>query len=73
MDVRVERVQEITEDDAVAERVTGDECIKYGPGYDQPSPRMCFESLWNYINEKRGYGWDVNPWVWVVEFKKVTE
>lgn len=29
-----------------------------------------FMKLWNSINEKRGYGWDVNPWVWVVEFEK---
>lgn len=27
-------------------------------------------ALWNRINEKRGYGWDANPWVWVVSFEK---
>ena len=30
-----------------------------------------FIDLWDSINAKRGYGWDVNPWVWVVEFKKI--
>jgi len=25
--------------------------------------------LWDSINAKRGFGWDVNPWIWVVEFK----
>ena len=30
-----------------------------------------FIHLWDSINAKRGYGWDVNPWVWVVEFKRV--
>lgn len=24
-----------------------------------------------FTNAKRGYGWDVNPWVWVVEFKVI--
>ncbi len=28
-----------------------------------------FASLWNSINEKRGFGWDVNPWVVAVSFK----
>lgn len=28
-----------------------------------------FSILWDSINTKRGYGWDTNPWVWVVEFK----
>ena len=31
-----------------------------------------FAALWDSINAKRGYGWDVNPWVWVLEFKRVT-
>lgn len=30
-----------------------------------------YKELWNEINEKRGYGWDVNPWVWVLEYKPV--
>lgn len=30
-----------------------------------------FEKLWNGLNAKRGFGWDVNPWVWVIEFKRV--
>ena len=28
-----------------------------------------FKDLWDSINGKRGYGWDVNPWVWIVEFE----
>jgi hypothetical protein len=28
-----------------------------------------FIELWDSINSKRGYPWDSNPWVWVVEFK----
>lgn len=30
-----------------------------------------FGTLWNSLNAARGFGWDVNPWVWVVEFKRV--
>ena len=30
-----------------------------------------FARLWDSTNAKRGYGWDANPWVWVIEFKKV--
>ena len=36
--------------------------------------QMCFEAfekLWDSINAKSGYGWSANPWVWVIEFKRV--
>jgi hypothetical protein len=36
-------------------------------GFD--SPIDSFITLWDSINEKRGYGWDANPFVWVVDFK----
>ena len=55
VDVRCERLHEITEDDAEAE------------GFDS---RAHFEGLWEHLNAKRGYGWDVNPFVWVVDFKR---
>lgn len=35
------------------------------------SYRNGFATLWDSINAKRGYGWDTNPYVWVIEFKKV--
>ena len=31
----------------------------------------CFSELWDSINAKRGYGWDTNCWVWVIEFRRV--
>jgi hypothetical protein len=58
-DVRVERLQEISEDDAQAE----------GVGYWGCDTIEVFEDLWNSINQKRGYPWSSNPWVWVIEFK----
>jgi hypothetical protein len=61
--VRVERVQDISEEDAKAEGVDW---------YPALQPIAMFQDLWDSINAKRGLGWDVNPWVWVVEFKRVT-
>ena len=63
--VRVERLQDITEEDATAE---GIEAIK--PSMCCYTNRYCFEVLWDSLNAKRGYGWAVNPWVWVIEFKR---
>lgn len=62
--VRVERVQDISEEDARAEGVD----LKNGIG--QLCPRSAFRRLWDSINAKRGYGWGVNPWVWVYEFER---
>ncbi len=67
-DIRVERVQEITISDAEAE--TG---IKFDPIRDW-SPEDClsrFDSLWDSLNAKRGFGWEDNPWVWVIRFTEV--
>jgi hypothetical protein len=64
-DVRVERVQDISEEDARAEGAS------YGRPPYQSSEREWFSLLWDSINAKRGYGWDVNPWVWVLSFRRV--
>ncbi len=65
--VRVERVRGISEADARAEGV-----IPSGVGADLAhlKYRAGFQTLWDTINAKRGYSWDSNPWVWVVEFTK---
>jgi hypothetical protein len=34
-------------------------------------PCDAFHELWDSLNAAHGYGWDENPWVWVVEFRKV--
>ena len=77
-DVRVERVQEISEEDARAEGIIDGGCLNCGEhepcGCNDPQPdaRDAFIYLWNSINEKRGYGWIMNPWVWVLSFGKVS-
>ena len=65
--VRVERVQEITEADARAEGIEPQRSDYSG----EDSNSLQFRDLWDSINAARGYGWAVNPWVWVVEFERV--
>jgi hypothetical protein len=93
--VRVERVQDITETDAIAEGLTeyfwNSEAaalphlaaeIKAGTRYWQHvipkrsrqgsvwnKANLAFRELWNDINGPDS--WDANPWVWVVEFKRL--
>ena len=78
--IRVERLQEITEEDAIAEGIEWSELSKcaFTPpiklhqkwpiSYPFTTIKEAFKSLWDSINAKRGYGWATNPWVWIVEF-----
>ena len=71
-DVRVQRVQEISEEDAKAEGVESDS--DGWRDYLMPSTQCCgnardsFHTLWDSLNAKRGYGWDANPWVCALTF-----
>ena len=97
-DVRVERLQDITEDGAEAEGMPDSLDYPVNKAYcplckgegiigtvdvhslghmDVDCPycdgyRKRFENLWNSINQKSldRYGWDANPWVWVIEFER---
>jgi len=69
--VRAERLQDITEDDAIAEGVTPVEVEVLGQGVTEFSHRLAFEGLWDSLYAKRGIGWDAKPWVWRVEFRRV--
>ncbi|RQQ19691.1 hypothetical protein DF107_17965 [Burkholderia stagnalis] len=68
--VRAERLQSISWDDAIAEGI--------------PDPRRAarrvdpvegcvaqFRALWDGLNAARGHGWDANPWVWRIEFRRI--
>lgn len=109
-DIRVEMVQDITEQDAINEGVetlfSKEDCKKvvgiigtnpkdhgyknylwhgvHGiskklidsheyqySGYNKA--RGSFSSLWDSINKKLGYGWDINPWLWVIVFKIISK
>ena len=79
--VRCERLQDISEEDAVAEGIE-----RYGPfgefkGDPHPSGGMmrfrayrkaarAFQDLWDSINAKK-YPWKSNPWVWVYDFERI--
>lgn len=84
--VRAQKLQEITEADARAEgvrEVTKDGQLKKyciydngdmstTPWADMPrTARDAYRALWDSLNAKRGFGWDKNPWVWVIEFKRI--
>ena len=66
--VRVERLQDVTEQQALAEGVAScaQDLDPDGNGY---SPGELFSILWSSINGTDS--WNANPWVWVVEFKRV--
>lgn len=62
-DVRVERLQEISDADALAEGCDS------GHNFGDGSACTAFGMLWESINGPKS--WDANPWVWVVEFRRV--
>ncbi len=66
--VRVERLQDISPDDCIAEGAWPVEKRALGRGHEAVA---AFRTLWEEIN---GCGaWEVNPWVWVLEFRRVQE
>jgi hypothetical protein len=82
--VRAERLQDISDSDVEAEGVT----FPYGAVIDRVGlSRACglnhFRPLWDSINGKKQAwphgemastnSWNANPWVWVVEFKRVED
>jgi len=75
-DVRVEWLQEITEDGAKAEGAIDNREFIYSPDneYDHiHSAREHFAEIWNSTIKKSDldrYGWNTNPWVWVIEFER---
>ncbi len=62
--VRVERLQDITAHDAIRE---GMESVIPFDAVDE------FKELWDNLNAKRGYGWETNPWVLVIEFERINK
>ena len=81
-DVRVERLQDISDEDVADEgvrwqsRLDGTEADYIADHAQKPNgyftPKVCYWRLWDTLNAARGYGWDANPWVWVVNFTRTT-
>lgn len=68
--VRAERLQEIPLEDLIAEGTVGGNGTIPGAEYC-PTARQHFRYVWDSLNAKRGYSWESNPWVWVVEFERI--
>ena len=74
-DVRVERIQDITEEDCMAEGIyhfCPADCPPCG-GSDCTDYIVAYQNLWNKLNANRGYGWGDNPFCWVYEFEKISK
>lgn len=75
-EVRVERLQDISEEDAKAEGVYNDHSTPDGRGFEATCGnvyRRNFSRLWDSINRKDGTRWADSPWVWVLAFRRITE
>ena len=82
-DVRIERLQSITVEGAIREGAEGEKCHHtnagafgctdcMNTGWIEP-PQVEFMQIWNSTIKKSDldrYGWDTNPWVWVIEFER---
>lgn len=67
IDIRIERVKDITHNDSVAEH-----CFNFGEKKKQCIPPLTGFAE-NWMEEHGSDAWRLNPWVWVVEFKKVDD
>ena len=68
--VRVERLQEITEEDAIKEGALSLGDPSGEADWSVGFAKACFQRLWDSINGKK-YPWKDNPFVWVIEFRRI--
>lgn len=83
-EIRVERVQDISDEDAwhegcgtpcqscgytlLDDMIHWDHGLCHGDGWSNAKAE--FETLWDSINAKRGHAWDLNDWVWAISFEE---
>ncbi len=68
VEVRVQRVQEISADDGQAEGID----ISAIPGLGSDACIVkAFAGLWDSINARRGHPWSANDWVWAITFERI--
>jgi len=69
--IRVERVRDITGEDAQKEGHPIEPERSKDINVHLDAAHDWFMDLWDSINKKKGFGWEINPWIFVVEFKKL--
>lgn len=72
--IRVERLQEIDSWDCIYEGIAQKRYNEHlHLMIDKSNTELIedFRILWDSLNAKRGYGWEVDPWVWVIEFRRI--
>lgn len=73
--IKVQRLQDITENEIKNEGISYDEEIYKMPcsveNAGENYLKGCFMRTWNRRNQKNSHGWDCNPWIWSIEFEKV--
>lgn len=77
--VRVERLQGISEADAIAEGLVSvagplkTRMWEYSTsaGGQFTDPRVAYHCLWDELNASRGHPWQANPYVWCIEFRRL--
>ncbi|WP_333896673.1 hypothetical protein [Mixta calida] len=70
--VRAERIQEISDDDVMAEGVQTDSHFLnhfFTMNHELIAPKEAYRKAWE--KQYGGTSWEVNPWVWVIEFRRV--
>jgi hypothetical protein len=67
IDVRLERLQDITAKDCIAEGLTTN-LREHDAVYHLQKQ---YRNIWDLLNAKRGYDWESNPWVWVIAFRRI--
>lgn len=75
-DVRVERVQDITYWDCLSEGITEEDIEERGANAPDASAKWLYAKTWDSTIKPAArdlYGWDANPWVWVIEFERISE
>jgi len=70
-DVRIEPLWDITEEAIVREGCTVDVVAKAldVPWSSLPTLHSAYRAMWDRLNDARGFGWDDNPWVWVLSYE----
>lgn len=69
--IRVELLQDISAEDALAEGIERDDDEANAGQYWREATGARYADRWDELNRERGFGWDLNPWVWALEFRRV--